>query len=165
MRPGNGAQVSAAGSDIRETVCILRPGDQHCCPTGGTRSRIWHWNGTRFAASPWKQATAAIAPAKKRLIVSPSPAGGSCLMTDDGVFRGSWVYCWTGPSESRPTRSVKMGLDGRLDLATTVPQILGKGRPARIVASEESRPISASASVGSGQMGGKGESCDEALAR
>ena len=64
MPPGNGAKVSAAGSDIRETVSILRPGDQHCCPTGGTSSRIWHWNGTRFTASPWKQATAAIAPAE-----------------------------------------------------------------------------------------------------
>lgn len=120
-------------SDIRETVSILRPGDQHCCPTGGTRSRIWHWNGTRLTAGAWKQSTAGIAPTKEALIFSPSPVGGSCLMTDDGSLRGSWVYCWTGRSESRPIRSVKVGLDGRLELGATIPEILGKkeGLPSR----------------------------------
>jgi hypothetical protein len=52
-----GGQISAAGSDIRETVFILRPGDARCCPSGGTKARLWHWNGARFAAGPWKQAT------------------------------------------------------------------------------------------------------------
>ena len=58
-----GGQISAAGSDIRETVFILRPGDARCCPSGGTKARIWHWNGARFTAGPWKQVTAAAAPA------------------------------------------------------------------------------------------------------
>jgi hypothetical protein len=52
----NGADLDAVGSDIRETQFVLRPADAHCFPTGGTRSRIWHWNGKRFVASPWKAA-------------------------------------------------------------------------------------------------------------
>jgi hypothetical protein len=59
MRRHDGAQVSAAGSDIRETVGVSRPGDPRCCPSGGTKSRIWHWNGSRFVADAWKQVTPA----------------------------------------------------------------------------------------------------------
>ena len=58
-------------------------------------------------------------------------------MTDDGSLRGSWVYCWTGRSESRPIRSVKVGLDGRLELGATIPEILGKGGPSLPYGSQE----------------------------
>jgi sugar lactone lactonase YvrE len=54
LHRNNGAKLAAVGSNIRETTYILRPGDAHCFPTGGSRSRIWHWNGTRFVAGPWK---------------------------------------------------------------------------------------------------------------
>jgi hypothetical protein len=47
--------IEAAGSDIRETSPVWRKGDPHCCPSGGTEARIWHWKGTRFTASAWKQ--------------------------------------------------------------------------------------------------------------
>ena len=55
MRQSAGASITAAGSDLRQTVSILRPGDSRCCPTGGTRSRIWRWNGSRFVAGPWRR--------------------------------------------------------------------------------------------------------------
>ncbi len=59
-----GGRITAAGPDLRETVWILREGDARCCPTGGTKARLWRWNGTRFAAGPWKQVTpGAAAPA------------------------------------------------------------------------------------------------------
>jgi hypothetical protein len=51
----NGADLDAVGTGIRETQFVLRPGDAHCFPTGGTRSRTWHWRGARFTASAWKQ--------------------------------------------------------------------------------------------------------------
>ena len=51
----NGAVLDAVGSGIRETHFVLRPGDAHCFPTGGTRSRTWRWNGTRFTSGAWKQ--------------------------------------------------------------------------------------------------------------
>lgn len=45
--------ISASGSDIEETVNVLLPGDPRCLPTGGTKSRIWHWSGGRFTAGAW----------------------------------------------------------------------------------------------------------------
>jgi hypothetical protein len=50
----NGADLTAVGSVIKETQFVLRPGDAHCFPTGGTRSRTWRWNGTRFTSTAWK---------------------------------------------------------------------------------------------------------------
>jgi hypothetical protein len=54
MTRNNGADLDAVGSDIRETQFVLLPTDSHCFPTGGTRSRTWHWNGSRFVTGPWK---------------------------------------------------------------------------------------------------------------
>ena len=53
MERNNGADLDVVGTGIRETQFVLRPGDAHCFPTGGTRSRTWRWNGTRFVSSPW----------------------------------------------------------------------------------------------------------------
>jgi hypothetical protein len=55
MRRDEGAQLAAVGTSIRETQQVLRPGDPHCLPSGGTRSRTWRWNGTRFVTTPWKK--------------------------------------------------------------------------------------------------------------
>lgn len=55
LERNNGADLDAVGSGIRETQFVLRPGDAHCFPTGGTRSRTWRWNGTRFTSGAWKQ--------------------------------------------------------------------------------------------------------------
>ena len=55
MERNNGADLDAVGTGIRETQFVLRPGDAHCFPTGGTRSRTWRWNGTRFTSGAWKQ--------------------------------------------------------------------------------------------------------------
>jgi len=48
----------AVGSDIRETAPVFRPGDARCLPSGGKHSRLWHWNGSRLVAGPWKQSSA-----------------------------------------------------------------------------------------------------------
>jgi hypothetical protein len=47
----------AVGSDIRETTGVHRSGDSRCFFNGGTRARIWHWDGARLVAGPWKQVT------------------------------------------------------------------------------------------------------------
>jgi hypothetical protein len=52
LRRHQAAVLTAAGADIRETVFIFRQGDSRCCPSGGAKSRIWHWNGTHFKAGP-----------------------------------------------------------------------------------------------------------------
>lgn len=45
--------LAKVGTDIEETLNILRPGDPRCVPTGGTKSRVWHWNGSRFVPGKW----------------------------------------------------------------------------------------------------------------
>jgi hypothetical protein len=53
----------AVGSDIRETTGVHRSGDPRCFFNGGTRARIWHWDGTRLVAGARKQVKPANAPA------------------------------------------------------------------------------------------------------
>lgn len=57
MQQRNGADISTAGTGIRETRYISRPGDPRCCPTGGRKERIWRWDRTKFVTTPWKQVT------------------------------------------------------------------------------------------------------------
>jgi uncharacterized protein DUF6636 len=59
MKRDGFAILSRAGSDIREEVPIFRSGDSPCFPSGGERARIWHWNGSRLVAGPWKRGTPA----------------------------------------------------------------------------------------------------------
>ena len=47
------AKLAPVGSDFKETTYIVRAGDPRCCPSGQTRSRVWHWNGARFVAGVW----------------------------------------------------------------------------------------------------------------
>jgi hypothetical protein len=54
MQRNNGALLTAVGSRIKETMYVLRPQDAHCFPTGGTRSRTWHWTGSRLVVTAWK---------------------------------------------------------------------------------------------------------------
>ena len=55
--------LAVVGSDIRETSPVFRQGDSRCNPSGGKHARIWHWNGTRFAAGAWKQVAPGSGPA------------------------------------------------------------------------------------------------------
>ena len=125
MQRRDGARVSAAGSDIRETVSIMREGDSHCCPSGGTRSRIWHWNGTRFTASPWKQATKG-EPEPKRPSRFDSPSRNiHCWMFDGGGDYRRGVGCYS----DTPRRSVQMNADGRLKISGFPPSWCGCDEP------------------------------------
>jgi hypothetical protein len=49
-----GVRLAAVRSDFEEIMSVYRSGDPRCCPSGGTRSRVWRWNGSRFVASAWK---------------------------------------------------------------------------------------------------------------
>jgi hypothetical protein len=101
------AALAAVGSDIRETVPIWRKGDGICFPNGGTKARFWRWNGSRFAAGPWKQVTKGEPEA--RGFDSPSLNIG-CGMFDDSSF--SQVVC-----QSRvPPQKVIMTATGRLNV-------------------------------------------------
>jgi hypothetical protein len=55
--------LAAVGTDIRETTPVFLPRDRtRCNPTGGTRARLWHWDGSRFAPGPWRQVKPPSAP-------------------------------------------------------------------------------------------------------
>jgi hypothetical protein len=103
MKQPSGASITAAGSDIRQTLPIYRPNDSRCCPTGGTKTRIWHWDGSRFVAGPWKQTQTEDA------FYSPS-RNIFCVMDDNG--KGVAVACMTFSSR----RHVTMGAEGRLKI-------------------------------------------------
>jgi hypothetical protein len=47
--------LRAVGDDIREEWAVFRRGDGECFPSGGTRVRLWHWNGSRLVAGPSRQ--------------------------------------------------------------------------------------------------------------
>jgi hypothetical protein len=97
--------LAAVGSDIRETAPV--PTGKFQCPTNGKpRVRIWHWDGTRLVAGPWKQAKR---DPKPRSFDSPS-LNINCGMFDDSSFRQ--VVC-----QSRiPLQKVTMHGAGRLTI-------------------------------------------------
>ncbi len=113
--------LSAAGSDIRERVDVFRTGDPRCVPSGGTKERIWHWDGQQLVPSAWKQTT----PPKALTIVGIySPSGNlACEMSDEPPPGGRYVGCVS----RKPLHQVSMGLSGRLkicncfDFAETTP--------------------------------------------
>jgi hypothetical protein len=93
--PGFVGSLSALGSDVRETVPVWRTGDGPCDPSGGTKTRVWHWNGSRFVASPWKQVTSGTATAPTAGVLKSSyfktPSGNIvCLHTPGPVDQPQW---------------------------------------------------------------------------
>ena len=116
----NGADLEAVGSGIRETMFVLRPGDAHCFPTGGTRSRTWRWNGTRFTASPWKHTAGARAAGSS---ARPSgyfktPSGNIVCYHAPGPPRASLVCGIKSGLEPKPpytTECRSAGLDHNAD--------------------------------------------------
>lgn len=86
----HGAQLAAVGPDIEATVWVLREGDPHCFPSGGTRARMWSWDGERFVAGRWRQVTPPEEPGEPE----PPPA------SDTGFFKtpsGNIVCYMSGP--------------------------------------------------------------------
>ena len=112
MKQPFGASITAVGSDIQQTLPIYQPDDSRCCPTGGTKTRIWHWNGTRFTVSPWKATKGKGEPSR---FDSPSH-NIHCSMFDGGsgdYSRG------VGCRSDTPRRMVDMNVAGRVKIRGT----------------------------------------------
>jgi hypothetical protein len=107
MKQHQAAILTAAGSDIRETVSIYRDADSRCCPSGGTKTRIWHWNGARLTSSTWTQATPSQpGTGALHLFNFYSPSHNlSCSVGDEGL---ATCVSWNLP------RSASLKLDGTL---------------------------------------------------
>ena len=95
MRQGAGASIRAAGSDLRQTISIYRPGDSRCCPSGGTKSRLWHWNGSRFVAGPWNKGKPASPPRAEESGFFKTPSGNIVCqyLVGRSVAFGAVVAC------------------------------------------------------------------------
>jgi len=93
----------AVGGDIQVTSPVFRPGDPRCLPSGGKQARVWHWDGSKFVAGPYKQ----VAPGdvKSRYFYSPS-RNIFCAMGDSNQFRGA--NC----STFKPIRTVELTAAG-----------------------------------------------------
>lgn len=101
-------RLAASGSDIEETQSVSRPTDTLCSHTGGTRSRIWRWNGKRFVASAWTKHLAPT-PAPPPAPSNPTefyarPPGGfiTCIV----LGLPPEVVCFGGPQSSDPLENV-----------------------------------------------------------
>ena len=68
----------------RETVSIYRDGDPRCCPSGGTKTRVWHWNGSRFVAGPSKHMTSGEGGAQTPLRFDSPSRNINCWVYDGG---------------------------------------------------------------------------------
>ena len=116
-------QLVVVGGDIKETTPVRRPSDPRCIPSGGSRARSWHWDGTRLVAGAWHQVTRGARPTFATFY-SPS-RNVTCEMNDGRPQGGSYVYCL---SFAHP-HSVRMGLSGRLKICRggtpTPPRCLG----------------------------------------
>jgi hypothetical protein len=89
-----GRHLAAVGNDIRETTVVHRPSEPRCLPTGGTRARIWHWNGTALVPGPWRQVTPPTSPPPP-----PSAPGKfkyGYFRTPSGNIHCDWGYGGAG---------------------------------------------------------------------
>jgi hypothetical protein len=103
MNVKHGAFLDAVGSDIRETLGVLGPGDAHCFPSS-VKYHLWHWNGTRLKAGPWLRARS------YNPVVSP-----------DGNIFCSFNFVTYPKLEARcaslsPVHSARLLLDGTLTI-------------------------------------------------
>jgi len=112
----------AVGSDIRETTAVHRSGDSRCFPSGGTHARIWHWDGSRLLAGPWKQVTKG----EQQTTRFASPSRNiQCWMFDSS---SSNYDRGVGCSSDTPPRFVRLTADGRLSIRRN-PSVCGCDEP------------------------------------
>jgi len=117
--------LAVVGADLRERRPVFRSGDPRCVPSGGSRARIWHWDGTRFTAGPWKQVT------------PPDPTTSGYFKTPSGniacdyqTLRPPYVRCGIKsglkppPPPKRPgcfrTNRISLGVSGRPRLGASI---------------------------------------------
>jgi hypothetical protein len=110
MKQPAAASITAAGSDIRQTLPIYRASDSRCCPTGGTKTRIWHWNASSFTVSPWK--LVAKGTGEPSRFDSPSHNIHCSMFDGSGKDYSRGVGC----NSDTPRRMVNMNADGRLTI-------------------------------------------------
>ena len=140
---------------------FFRPGDARCLPTGGKRARIWHWNGTRFIAGPWKQVTPGplrsllpVTAATSRRRPATSSAATATAASIPRAFVGCGIKSGLKPAAAAPTAPGA----SRATVTSSVRQAAqrpgahlsgrARGRRRAVLADEPSRGCSATARRG-----------------
>jgi hypothetical protein len=84
--------VRASGGNLIVTSPVRRPGDSRCNPTGGTLTKTWHWNGSRFVVVATKRT-----PQPIHVIEFYARTPGlkvGCEIDDSTVVNGGKVICY-----------------------------------------------------------------------
>jgi hypothetical protein len=108
-----GARLGRAGSGIRVSWDVFRAGDPHCLPSGGERTRVWRWDGQRFAGGPTVETRppTGAGPGGGSHVRFSSPSGNLlCSMSDDA--RAVEADC----QSFRAPQSVRLFADGGLSV-------------------------------------------------
>lgn len=108
-------RVVAAGSDLKVTSPVARRGDAYCDPTGGSVTRTWHWNGSRFVLVATHRAPPAVT-AAEFYDRSLSRVIGCDLADEPNVPGGVHVICTSFSSAT--TTKVTLSSAGRVVVCT-----------------------------------------------
>jgi hypothetical protein len=100
LRQNHGAFLAAVGSDIREEIGVLAPGDAHCFPSS-VKFRLWHWSGGRLRPGAWATAL------ELTSFLSPDLQIWCSFVPTDGPAEA--VYCG---HKAAPIHSVQLENDG-----------------------------------------------------
>jgi hypothetical protein len=82
-------RLVAVGHGIREKRPIFRSTDPRCVPSGGTRSRVWRWNGHRMAAGVWVRRPP---PVTYKEFLAPRALQTSCFLSTEAPG-GAEAHC------------------------------------------------------------------------
>ena len=80
--------IARSGNSIVEKATIRYPGETICLASG-VRARVWHWNGSRLVAGPWKVITTGPKTVRLTIFVTSDRKVG-CSVSDT-------VWCATNP--------------------------------------------------------------------
>jgi hypothetical protein len=109
--------IAAVGTNIKETVPIPLPGDPCSNPRGGTKTRTWHWNGSRFVASAWTTIPPPVPSNPSEFRVRLAGGGLGCAVNEEGRTLCQGVP--TTPEGREPLEQIaKLQSDGQVTSCT-----------------------------------------------
>jgi hypothetical protein len=83
-------RLAAVDRGIREKRPVFRTTDPRCVPSGGTRSRVWRWNGDRLAAGAWVRRAP---PPTYKEFLAPTALQTSCYLSTDPNLGAGKAHC------------------------------------------------------------------------
>src|SRR5215213_5226925 len=110
--------IARSGNDIIEKRTVRYAGES-VCTASGLKIRVWHWNGSRLAAGPWKLIRG------QDQFLSPD-RGVWCAL---GTVAGTPVYC----GNKSPVHSVVLRANGKATICNGVGCVQNWNERARVL--------------------------------